>query len=322
MRARIGTSSLAAIGLAAATLTGIILGATSSVAPASAVTTFTTAEVTPHNSATSCWSIVDGKVYDLTSWIDVHRGGRGVILSMCGVDATTAFHNMHGVSGGAVNTLGSFQIGVIGTPSPSPSATTPAPTPSATTPTPTPSATTPTPTPSASGICRSDDDDDDDFGDDHGGNRGGHHEDGDDDSDHEDGDHEDGDDDDHVFVAPASVDTRTVCADDDDLRPIETVTATPSATATPSPSATPSATTSARPSTRFTAAQLRAMTPAALAAVPASMLEKFKGAAWVKTLTTQQVAALSAKQVKALGLRNVKVEDGKKSSRSKSSKRR
>ena len=155
MRSRFATSSLAAIGLAVATLTGIVAGAASITAPAAAAGTYTVADVQAHKTAASCWSIVDGNVYDLTSWINVHRGGAAVITGMCGIDASTAFHGMHGVSGKAVNTLAGFKIGTIGTPTPG--ATTPAPTPSPTTSTP------PAVTPCAGG----DDDDDEDGDDDH-----------------------------------------------------------------------------------------------------------------------------------------------------------
>jgi len=52
-------------------------------------------EVKTHNSDKSCWSVVDGKVYDLTRWINSHPGGPGVIRAMCGVDGTRAFLNQH-----------------------------------------------------------------------------------------------------------------------------------------------------------------------------------------------------------------------------------
>jgi cytochrome b involved in lipid metabolism len=56
---------------------------------------YTMDEVKTHNSDKSCWSVVDGKVYDLTRWINSHPGGPGVIRAMCGVDGTRAFLNQH-----------------------------------------------------------------------------------------------------------------------------------------------------------------------------------------------------------------------------------
>lgn len=38
--------------------------------------TFTMAQVQAHNSASSCYSVVNGSVYDLTNWIDRHPGGK------------------------------------------------------------------------------------------------------------------------------------------------------------------------------------------------------------------------------------------------------
>jgi hypothetical protein len=41
--------------------------------------------VSAHNSQSSCWSAIDGKVYDLTDWIRQHPGGAARILNICGV---------------------------------------------------------------------------------------------------------------------------------------------------------------------------------------------------------------------------------------------
>ncbi|HBW74297.1 MAG TPA: hypothetical protein DEF59_03490 [Candidatus Magasanikbacteria bacterium] len=46
---------------------------------------FTLKQIAVHNSATSCWTAVNGNVYDLTPWISQHPGGDGAILSMCGL---------------------------------------------------------------------------------------------------------------------------------------------------------------------------------------------------------------------------------------------
>ncbi len=61
-----------------------------------ASSTVTSAEVSTHNSDVSCWSIVDGKVYDLTNWISKHPGGKSAIKGMCGVDSTKEFERQHG----------------------------------------------------------------------------------------------------------------------------------------------------------------------------------------------------------------------------------
>ena len=68
---------------------------TSSPTPTPTKFGYTMDEVKTHNSDKSCWSVVDGKVYDLTRWINSHPGGPGVIRAMCGVDGTRAFLNQH-----------------------------------------------------------------------------------------------------------------------------------------------------------------------------------------------------------------------------------
>lgn len=67
----------------------------SGTAPAGAKT-YTSAEVAAHNTSSSCWTIINGNVYDLTAWIFQHPGGEGAILSICGVDGTQAFEGQHG----------------------------------------------------------------------------------------------------------------------------------------------------------------------------------------------------------------------------------
>jgi hypothetical protein len=45
-------------------------------------------EVQKHNSVDSCWVILSGNIYDVTSFIDQHPGGRTAILKAAGTDAT------------------------------------------------------------------------------------------------------------------------------------------------------------------------------------------------------------------------------------------
>ena len=53
------------------------------------------AEVAQHNSPSDCWSAIDGKVYNLTQWIDRHPGGAFVIKSLCGNDGSAGFNGQH-----------------------------------------------------------------------------------------------------------------------------------------------------------------------------------------------------------------------------------
>jgi cytochrome b involved in lipid metabolism len=74
----------------------------------------TAAEVTKHNSRNDCWSIVKGKVYNLTSYVQSHPGGASVIANICGKDGSGAFSNQHGSASKPNNTLDGFLLGAVG----------------------------------------------------------------------------------------------------------------------------------------------------------------------------------------------------------------
>lgn len=85
---------------------------------------YTAAQVAAHATAGDCWSIVNGKVYDLTSWIAQHPGGPSPIKSMCGKDATAAFNAQHASTKAAQSMLATFQIGTLATAAATASSTT------------------------------------------------------------------------------------------------------------------------------------------------------------------------------------------------------
>ncbi len=41
-------------------------------------------EIASHRSTSSCWIVVDGNVYDVTSYLDKHPGGAAVLLKQGG----------------------------------------------------------------------------------------------------------------------------------------------------------------------------------------------------------------------------------------------
>lgn len=55
---------------------------------------FTLAEVAAHNSALSCWIVLDDRVYDVTKFLLEHPGGEEVILGLAGKDATDEFNDV------------------------------------------------------------------------------------------------------------------------------------------------------------------------------------------------------------------------------------
>lgn len=76
-------------------------------------TGITLAEVAEHNSRTSCWSVIAGNVYDLTSWIPNHPGGEQRILNICGKDGTEAFTGKHGQDERPTMILASFKLDTL-----------------------------------------------------------------------------------------------------------------------------------------------------------------------------------------------------------------
>lgn len=82
---------------------------------ANATTTYAMADVAEHDSESSCWSVINSKVYDLTSWIPKHPGGPEAILSICGIDGSDAFNAQHGGSSLQERILTGFKIGSLNT---------------------------------------------------------------------------------------------------------------------------------------------------------------------------------------------------------------
>lgn len=68
-------------------------------------------EVEKHNSEESTWIVVDGRVYDATSYLDDHPGGAASIVMNAGADATEEFMAIH--SSDAKNQLEDFYIGEV-----------------------------------------------------------------------------------------------------------------------------------------------------------------------------------------------------------------
>ncbi len=75
--------------------------------------TYTLAELATHNKPIHCLSAINGKVYDLTAWVNKHPGGDKAILSICGKDGSAAFNGQHGGQAMQANTLAGFEVGVL-----------------------------------------------------------------------------------------------------------------------------------------------------------------------------------------------------------------
>jgi hypothetical protein len=74
---------------------------------------YTMAKVKENNSAASCWSVINGNVYNLTQWINSHPGGPSVIRGLCGVDGTSSFNGKHRGDGEPASILTGYLLGPL-----------------------------------------------------------------------------------------------------------------------------------------------------------------------------------------------------------------
>ena len=74
---------------------------------------YSMADVAKHSKPSSCWSAINGEVYNLTKWINQHPGGPGVIEMICGKDGTAAFNGQHSGQRRPANELAGFKIGSL-----------------------------------------------------------------------------------------------------------------------------------------------------------------------------------------------------------------
>lgn len=83
------------------------------VPPSQGLRGITAAEVALHNREDDCWLIIDGKVFDVTPFVDAHPGG-SAIYAHAGQDVSKGFHGpQHPL--GAFDLVEEYQIGVLQT---------------------------------------------------------------------------------------------------------------------------------------------------------------------------------------------------------------
>ncbi len=90
---------------------GKLAASSTTATAASATATYTAEDVKKNADAKSCWSIINGSVYDLTKWIALHPGGEGTIKALCGIDGSAMFNNEHSGENRPVSSLVSYKIG-------------------------------------------------------------------------------------------------------------------------------------------------------------------------------------------------------------------
>jgi cytochrome b involved in lipid metabolism len=81
--------------------------------PKPVVEGYTKTDVAKHATESDCWSVVNGVVYDLTSYVSSHPGGPSAISNICGKDATQVFSRQHGGDPSPTNILESFKLGAF-----------------------------------------------------------------------------------------------------------------------------------------------------------------------------------------------------------------
>jgi len=70
-------------------------------------------EVSQNNTSASCWTIVEGNVYDITGYIPQHPGGVSAISTVCGEDGTSQFQAQPSHTRSAEQQLEQFLLGPL-----------------------------------------------------------------------------------------------------------------------------------------------------------------------------------------------------------------
>ncbi|XP_010413956.1 PREDICTED: cytochrome b5-like [Camelina sativa] len=73
---------------------------------------FTLSQVSEHNQPQDCWLVMNGKVYNVTKFLEDHPGGDDVLLSSTGKDATDDFEDV-GHSESAREMMEQYYVGEI-----------------------------------------------------------------------------------------------------------------------------------------------------------------------------------------------------------------
>lgn len=69
-------------------------------------------EASQHSTKDDCWVVIDGKVYDVTAYLDEHPGGDDVLLTATGKDAKEEFEDA-GHSKDARDLMEEFCVGEL-----------------------------------------------------------------------------------------------------------------------------------------------------------------------------------------------------------------
>ncbi|GAU36504.1 hypothetical protein TSUD_316300 [Trifolium subterraneum] len=73
---------------------------------------FTLSQISQHKSNKNCWLVINGRVLDVTKFLEEHPGGEEVIVEVAGKNATKEFDAI-GHSKAAQNLVLKYQVGVL-----------------------------------------------------------------------------------------------------------------------------------------------------------------------------------------------------------------
>lgn len=94
---------------------GSVAGIVSKQSTTSSSGGYTAEDVKKHNTRSSAWTVVDGTVYDLTEFINIHPGGSSAILKAAGKDGSSVFNKRGRHSSSDRRTLQAYVIGKLDT---------------------------------------------------------------------------------------------------------------------------------------------------------------------------------------------------------------
>ncbi|XP_058786153.1 cytochrome b5-like [Vicia villosa] len=87
-------------------------GSTELSKPSPEIRIFTLSQISQHKSNKNCWLVINGRVLDVTKFLEEHPGGEEVILEVAGKDATKEFDAI-GHSKAAQKLVLKHQVGVL-----------------------------------------------------------------------------------------------------------------------------------------------------------------------------------------------------------------
>lgn len=74
---------------------------------------YTRQEVLGHKTLGDCWIIINGEVYNITSWLKRHPGGARILMHYAGEDATVAWTSFHNNKALSLKYMAAYHIGHI-----------------------------------------------------------------------------------------------------------------------------------------------------------------------------------------------------------------